>query len=78
MGRWLGLRRYLAQHGQHGVFSRGYGNFRTESEKSSWGGRHLSLIRVSWRVDNRAGPKGREGSQLRGPDHHVTSALSGT
>lgn len=41
MGRWLGLRRYLAQHGQHGVFSRGYGNFRTESEKSSWGGRHL-------------------------------------
>lgn len=63
-----------AAQGLHG--DGGVGNFRTDS--SGVGVDALSVVRVSWWVNNRAGLRGAEGSQPRGPDYHATNARSGT
>lgn len=76
MGRWSGPRVFLAQCGQHGVFSGAHGDFRADSRKLGWDGHHL----CDW-VEPVGGqhswPEGRRRRPAPGPDHSVTNALSG-
>lgn len=68
-----GLGPAWAAQGLHGG-----GGVGISGQSSGVGVDALSVIRVSWWMNNRAGPRGAEGSQPRGPDHHATDARSGT